>query len=354
MTFLIIFPLRHDKPHVFFFFHNFSNNFACISLFTVSVPESSSASSCSLHTAATRHVYGRVQLQESSARDGSNHSAEGPHQQMRRRHLATQPNASTVSSPPGHPFPPAMEKRATLDHETRSQDTVSRPTSRCTPQGLIHSSVHICTVCSRLISTGTRPSCARCLTSLDNPVYQFMNDPSTQTLLDEVLFKRIPLRTHIPKRPGPVASWPPCEESLRTTTPDLGRISYASQNSSPVVNGEAEHNKKRSSCDECVDGCLREPRARRTGRVEGPVPGVAVGSADLCFCKLQEKLDRGARLMTQFVRFQSRATALILLRFCLARLESDRRTPSTSVLKISLRNCFGGVIQVSITDDASL
>ena len=175
-----------------------------------------------------------------------------------------------------------------------------------------------------------------------------------QTLLDEVLFKRIPLRTHIPRPPGLIASWPPCEESLRRTTPDLGRTSYASRNSFPVANGEAEHNKKRSSCDKCVNSYLREPRARSPSRMEGPGPGVAVGSADLCFCKLQEKLDRGARLMTQFVRFQSRATALILLRFCLARLESDRRTPVTSVLKISLRNCCGGVIQVSITDDASL
>ena len=61
------------------------------------------------------------------------------------------------------------------------------------------SSLHICPVCSRLISARTRLVCQRFLRTINNPVSRFIEGPLHPDTpnLEEV--RRFPLRTNIPK-----------------------------------------------------------------------------------------------------------------------------------------------------------
>ena len=67
--------------------------------------------------------------------------------------------------------------------DDQPQDKASKPMWKCTPLVFSDSSLHICSVCSRLTSTRTRPCCPRCRSSLNN-VSQFLErhlHPDTHT-----------------------------------------------------------------------------------------------------------------------------------------------------------------------------
>ena len=103
------------------------------------------------------------------------------------------------------------------------------------------------------------------------------------------------------------------------------------------------------------------PEPRQDGRFDTTSASLfwVLLSAPLDFClrKLQEKLDRAERLMTQLVRLQSPATALVLLRFCLGWCQISPPSSLSSVPQsadVPSRTGLGGIIQVAITQEAWL
>ena len=77
-------------------------------------------------------------------------------------------------------------------------------------QWLADSSLHICQVCSRLISFRTRPCCPRCFRAFNGRCPSSRNDPSHPDApdLNEVPSSKVPLRMHFPKAAGEV--WARC------------------------------------------------------------------------------------------------------------------------------------------------
>ena len=111
-----------------------------------------------------------------------------------------------------------------------------------------------------------RPCCLRCHPALPKPSPSSWRDPHTPTR--HTWTKFLPptspsgrtSRRRL-KNLGPVAFWPPCQESLRTMTPRPEPTSCASQNLSSVVNARANKtaNDPPMTCDVCANSVQREP-----------------------------------------------------------------------------------------------
>ena len=120
--------------------------------------------------------------------------------------------------------------------------TTRRVAGQVPDQWLMDSSLHICPVCSRLLSARTRPRRPRCNPSLKNPDFHFVEGPRHPDLTTSSSPEYTSEHTYHRqlRKAGLVALWPACQESLHITTQEPGLTSHASRNSSSHANVEAE------------------------------------------------------------------------------------------------------------------